>query len=219
MNIHLPEDLSTWVNSMTRLELMGLGLRSLPDALGDLYKLEVLQLGRNALGGTGVEGEGGYNNNTREEGCRALGRLNNLKTLGLEYNGFETWLPACIGDLGDGDGSGNVKGSLEDLDVGGNMFGIRIHDLPPSWKGMTGLEILRMSYCALKTIPPVVQNYMTGLKVLKVNINELTGVPDGLYLHGLKVLDLGHNRIQPEDMDVNVGVVAGVLRKYPDLVW
>ena len=199
---------------------MGLGLRLLPDSLGGLYKLEVLQLGRNALGSTiegGESGRGDYTN-TREEGCRALGRLNNLKTLGLEYNGFESWLPACIGDLANEDGNG---GTLEELDIGGNMFGTRMHDLPPAWKRMTALEILRMSYCALKTIPPVVQNYMSGLKVLKVNINELTGIPDGPYLHRLKVLDLGHNRIQPEDMDIDidVGVVADVLRKYPDLVW
>jgi len=204
---------------MTRLELTGLGLRLLPDSLGGLYKLEVLQLGRNALGrtieGGGEWGEGNYSN-TREEGCRTLGTLNNLKTLGLEYNGFASWLPACIGDLGNGNGNG---ASLEELDIGGNLFGTRMHDLPPAWKRLTGLKILRMSYCALKTIPPVVQKFMVGLKVLKVNINELTGIPDGPYLHRLKVLDLGHNKIQREDMDTDVGVVAGVLRKYPGLVW
>lgn len=123
MNIRLPRSIGKLEN-LRILRLYGAldardsgqaagnrNIKSLPDSIGDLRNLEVLDLGRNGL--TAVP--------------PAIARLSNLKTLRLEYNDLRT-LPAFVGNLP----------NLKELSLDSNG---RAVVLPASLAKLKGLKI------------------------------------------------------------------------------
>lgn len=120
MNVRLPRSIGKLQN-LRILRLYGAldardsgrtrNIKSLPETLGDLRKLEVLDLGRNGL--TAVP--------------PAIARLSKLKTLRLEYNDLRT-LPAFLGNLS----------NLQEISLDSNG---RAVVLPASLANIKGLKI------------------------------------------------------------------------------
>ena len=157
---------------VTRLELPGNGLTGpIPDALGNLVNLGVLNLGGNALTGP-IPSE--------------LGRLVNLEWLGLWDNELTGPVPAWLGNLtglrelhlGDNALTGPIPSelgrlvNLEELSLGGNELTGPV----PAWLGnLTGLRELHLGDNALTGPIPSELERLVNLEGLGLGDNELTG--------------------------------------------
>ena len=157
---------------VTRLELPGNGLTGpIPDALGNLVNLGVLNLGGNALTGP-IPSE--------------LGRLVNLEWLGLWDNELTGPVPAWLGNLtglrelhlGDNALTGPIPSelgrlvNLEELSLGGNELTGPV----PAWLGnLTGLRSLDLGGNALTGPIPSELERLVNLEWLGLGDNELTG--------------------------------------------
>ena len=117
MSVSLPRSISKLEN-LRVLRLYGAieptqqrKIKSLPDTIADLRKLEVLDLGRNGLNAVPPQ----------------IAALSNLKTLRLEYNNLRA-VPAFVG---------NFK-NLKELSLDANQ---KIANLPPSMAKLKGLRV------------------------------------------------------------------------------
>ena len=179
---------------VTWLELPGNGLKGpIPDALGNLVNLGVLNLGNNALTGP-IPSE--------------LGRLVNLEWLGLWDNELTGPVPAWLGNLtglrelhlGDNALTGPIPSELGRL-VNLEELGLWDNELTgpvPAWLGnLTGLRSLNLGDNALTGPIPSELGRLVNLEWLGLWDNELTGpVPAWLgNLPGLRELHLGGNAL------------------------
>ncbi len=122
-------------------------LGSIPLELGNLAKLEVLDLGANALTGT-IPPE--------------LGQLGNLRQLNLRRNILQGQIPPELGSLGE----------LRRLVLGVNLL---THTIPPELGDLAELTNLSLDRNRLEgTIPPELGN-LTKLTLLRLDWNELEG--------------------------------------------
>ena len=151
---------------VTRLELPGNGLTGpIPDALGNLVNLGVLNLGGNALTGP-IPSE--------------LGRLVNLEALRLWDNELTGPVPAWLGNLT----------GLRSLNLRGNDL---TGSIPADLGTLVNLGVLDLGDNALTGSVPAWLGNLTGLRWLHLGRNELTGpIPaelgnlanlESLYLH------------------------------------
>ena len=168
--LYLPEE----IGNLTHLELLNLGknrLMTLPSEIGCLKHLKSLYLDKNQL--TELPQEIGeltqlrmlYLGSNQLADCPAsLGRLKNLETLELEDNRF-TLFPSAIESLLE----------LEVLDLHGN----RIRALPPGIGGLSRLRSLDLRFNNLEDLPDELA-LLDNLKVLLLEGNPLTGLPPAL---------------------------------------
>ena len=178
-------------NGLTILDLAGLGLEQLPDAIGNLTSLETLYLGGNQL--TAVPD--------------AIGNLTSLKELRLDSNQL-TAVPDAIGNLT----------SLEALYLSGNQFTavpdaigkltslktLWLHDnqltvIPDAIGNLTSLKTLFLSGNQLTAVPNAIGN-LTSLETVTLYGNQLTAVPDAIgNLTSLETLALNDSPL-PDDV-------------------
>ncbi len=219
---------------VVKLELMDNGLRSgLPESIGDLTELEVLQLGKNDIVG---------------QLPASIGELSDLRELILEENDIFGELPVEMSKLGDLEVlnlfsnrfSGEIPGWVSDLvelralDFGSNRFG---GEIPPVLADLRRLKVLRLDDNDLEgEIPPAIGNLreveelllsgnelsgsipaefggLRSVKWLRLQSNLLSGaIPDELsQLSNLIELDLNNNRLEgplPEWLSEFEGLTA-----------
>ena len=139
---------TTAAGRVTRLELPGNGLTGpIPDALGNLVNLGVLNLGDNALTGP-IPSE--------------LGRLVNLEWLGLWDNELTGPIPARLGNLT----------GLRELHLGDNAL---TGPIPSELGRLVNLEELGLWDNELTGPVPAWLGNLTGLRSLDLGGNALTG--------------------------------------------
>ena len=133
---------------VTRLELPGNGLTGpIPDALGNLVNLGVLNLGGNALTGP-IPSE--------------LGRLVNLEELGLWDNELTGPVPAWLGNLT----------GFQSLDLGGNAL---TGPIPSELERLVNLEWLGLGDNELTGPIPAELGNLANLESLVLSWNPLSG--------------------------------------------
>ena len=186
-----------WVCGATDLEVLLLDnnqISSLPKALNELKKLERIYWRNNTLSDRKVK-------IPRMDGILKLDltgnrlsklpkihRFGKLEELVLEENSFQkipTWR------------SRRLK-RLKELDLSSNPIII-----DKRWYGLLDhIEILKLNKCELETIHPSFYR-MVSLKELQVQMNNLTGIPDGISdLSGLTKLSFYKNNLSslPDDL-------------------
>jgi internalin A len=172
---------------MIVLHLSRLGLRSLPEGLGQLTGLLGLDLSDNQLASL----------------PERIGQLTGLELLDLSGNQL-TSLPEWLGQLTGlqelylsgnqlaslPEGLGQLTG-LQTLDLRGNQLASL-----PEWLGqLTGLQTLDLSGNQLASLPEGL-GQLTGLQALYLSRNPLASLPEGLgQLTGLQALDLSDNQL------------------------
>lgn len=158
--------------SITANELQGV----LPDNLGDLSELEVLNLSSNRMYGSLPY---------------SLFRLKKLTVLQLSGNSFSGNIPAEISNLT----------NLKVLSLSGNQLN---GNIPPQIGNLSNLEILTLDNNQLfGFIPPELGN-LQRIRILTASNNQLEGtVPDSfLKLRGnLKGFSLENNLIEPSVLE------------------
>ena len=146
-------------------------LTELPEALGQLTRLQKLNLSRNQL--TSLP--------------ESLGRLTQLETLNLSRNHL-TSLPESLGQLGQlralhlsdnqlttlGESLGRLA-NLQTLNLDGNQ----LTSLPESLGQLTVLQNLHLSYNQLTALPESL-GQLTHLQTLNLSYNQLTSLPESL---------------------------------------
>lgn len=172
-----------------RLDLSGLGLQSLPDALSMLSELTVLNLANNKL----------------SELPRTFSDLKKLNNLDLRRNRFENF-PSVLGSLNLG--SLNLSAnSLSDVSGLADCSGLRVCDL--SFNHLSSLQegfardnalrTLNLSGNFFKEIPQSLKE-LSGLERLNLSQNMLSEVSDTLgCLEDLLVINLSDNKISRID--------------------
>ena len=140
---------------------------TIPDALGDLTNLEMLDLEVNGLTGTIPD---------------ALGDLANLKILDLTSNRLTGTIPDALGDLA----------SLQQLWLYRNDF---VGPIPDALGNLVNLEILGLLGNHLSGTIPDALRRLENLRWLSIGGNALTGpIPDFLgSMTSLEALGLGGN--------------------------
>ncbi len=191
-----------------RLDLIGLGLESLPDELSSLSELVVLNLANNRL----------------SELPQSLSNLKKLNNLDLRRNRFERF-PLVLGtlDLGSlnlsanslSDVSGlshcsslrvcdlsfNNLSSLQEgfakdnilrtLNLSGNFF----KEIPQSLKGLSGLERLNLSQNMLSEVSDVL-GCLDELLVINLSDNEISRLDESFFSLGLEEIELSANALR-----------------------
>lgn len=84
-------------------------------------------------------------------------QLGALRRLELQYNRFEGGAPPLLGELT----------ALEELNLGGNLWGGAAPDLPPAYAQLRRLRCLTLTNCELGALPPVARG-LSSLQLLKV---------------------------------------------------
>ncbi|MGW1889543.1 COR domain-containing protein [Streptomyces sp. NPDC002004] len=176
------------------LDLSGLGLESLPEALGDLTHLTTLKLNDNGL----------------TELPAWLSRLTGLKALSVAENGLRV-LPDAIGDLTRLESlsfSSNrltrvpeTIGRLSRLDSL-SLDNNRLTEVPASIGNLTRLTRLMLHANELHALPETLRN-LTRLRWIALGNNEIRALPEGFTeLTQLAELWLHENRLTvvPEDI-------------------
>ena len=121
---------------------------TLPDEIGDLEALFVLQLGENQLSGTLPD---------------TLANLTNLQTLHLMENQFSGTLPLWMGSLT----------NLEQVDLTYNTFS---GSIPDTLCKLSNLETLNIGYNQLTGAIPTCLGNLTSLTSLVLGGNQLSGI-------------------------------------------
>jgi internalin A len=155
------------IGQLTKLETLNLDgnqLTALPPKIGQLTKLETLSLGGNQL--TALPPE--------------IGQLTNLQTLSLDGNQL-TALPPEIGQLT----------NLETLSLGRN----ELTALPPEIGQLTNLRFLWLPGDQLTALPPEI-GQLTNLRTLNLDRDQLTALPPEIgQLTNLQTLNLDDNQL------------------------
>ena len=159
------------LGNLPRLEELDLGDNDLsgpiPAALGNLARLEELDLGRNDLTGPIPA---------------ALGNLSRLEELDLSRNDLTGPIPAALGNLS----------RLEELDLSRNDL---TGPIPAALERLSNLEGLSLSWNDLSGPVPAWLGNRSGLRTLYLSGNDLTGpIPSELrHLVDLRGLSLSWN--------------------------
>ncbi|KAL9956290.1 hypothetical protein ACROYT_G037750 [Oculina patagonica] len=163
--------------TLKSLDLSANNISKLPDTMGELKKLEKLQLGSTICE---LERRAFQNGNWLLTLPSSFGWMVNLQKLHLDENQLVE-LPESFGSLV----------NLEWVDFGQN----RLQSLPPSFCSLARLWYLQLSQNYLKTLPDNFGN-LTSLIELRLNNNYLTELPSSFAnLTNLQTLDLFHNEL------------------------
>ncbi|MFN8413766.1 MAG: COR domain-containing protein [Anaerolineales bacterium] len=156
----------------TKLNLSDMSLTELPESIGELTQLQVLNLGHNwTVGDDGDE----WNHLTVLP--KSLGELSQLKSLDLSCNQFME-LPEFIGKLTE----------LETLSVYKN----HLETLPDSLERLAKIESLEIDDNKFKKVPDVIGRFLL-LKHLNLSANGFTEIPEWiLNLQDLEFLSFGN---------------------------
>jgi len=169
----------------TKLDLSGLGLRTLPDAVEQLTTLRSLNVANNQLTTvpaavwqlTALQTLNVIGNQIAKL-PEAMEQLTALEALYVAYNQLEA-LPEAVWQLK----------ALQDLDIDYNMLGT----LPEAVGQLKLLQELSVSGNQLVILPPSLGQLM-ALQTLHVSHNLLTTLPDSLaHCTRLTKLDVSHN--------------------------
>jgi Leucine-rich repeat (LRR) protein len=212
-------------NQASSLDLAGLGLDSLPPALGRLTQLTELNLGRNRL--TGLPGWiGGLTSLTRLNltGNRLtslpdqLGDLTALTELSLRGNQLAA-LPDAVGNLGrlaDLDATGNqltdLPGRIGDLAAltSLDLTGNQLTGLPAGIGDLRKLVSLSLTRNHLSVLPEEIGR-LVQLIHLHLAWNRLTALPESIgHLKALTRLDLSRNHLR--SLPARVGELVALTR-------
>ena len=166
---------------------------SIPESLGQLDQLQVLDLGGNALTGT-IPPE--------------LAQLGQLRELSLGHNQLTGTIPQSLGQLGrlrvldltDNRLTGDVPselgqlGQLQSLDLSYNQL---TETIPQSLGQLSQLQVLRLGHNQLMGTIPSELGRLNQLQELNLDINQLTETipPELGQLSQLQELNLGHNQL------------------------
>jgi len=173
----------------TELSLDGLGLSSLPEQIGDLTALKVLNLSSNRLttlperiGDLAALTSLDLSDNRLTTLPERIGDLTALKVLSLGSNQLTT-IPERIGDLT----------ALTYL----NLYGNQLTTLPERIGDLTALKYLNLGSNQLTTLPERIGD-LTALKFLNLAGNQLTTLPERIGgLAALTYLNLYGNPLTP----------------------
>ena len=188
------------LGNLSKLEELDLSHNSLsgsiPSSLGNLSKLETLDLASNSLSGTVPS---------------SLGNLSELKTLYLGSNSLTGTIPSSLGNLSKLERlylahnslSGSILSSLGNLS---QLEELLLYDnslsgtIPSSLGNLSKLETLHLAGNSLSGTVPSSLGNLSKLEVLELDRNRLSGtVPGSLgNLSMLEELDLGHNSLTGE---------------------
>ncbi len=182
---------------------------TLPDEIGDLTGLKILELYANQISGeipstignlTGLTWLSLRGNQLIGTIPPETGNLINLEHLYLFENQLEGSIPAEIGNL--------VK--LKYLLLQNNML---TGPIPDEICNLTGLNYLSMNYNQLSDSIPACIGNLTGLIDLSLDNNQLTGsIPTGIgNLTGLSTLNLSNNQL--------MGSIPAEIGKLTKLGW
>ena len=159
----LPDSIGN-LSSLQVLNLSSNEISSLPDSIGNLSSLTSLNLHSNKL----------------TDLPESIKKLNSLLTLSLSRNQFKK-LPESIIKLG----------SLRELVISGNPF----VSFPVLIFNLKNLRSLEVGYLQLSTIPESIKN-LSSLQELSLYGNQLISLPDSIGdLKSLKELNLESNRL------------------------
>lgn len=171
----------------TKLDLSGLGLTELPESLGQLTKLEFLNLNNNQLTAlpesigqlTQLDGLYLYNNQLTAL-PESIGQLTKIEFLNL-YNNQLTALPESIGQLT----------RLQELILSHNQF-----TALPEWLGqLTQLQVLNLDANPLTALQESLVQ-LKQLRALSFANSQLTALPESLgQLTQLQGLSLDNNQL------------------------
>ncbi|EXC54608.1 Receptor-like protein 12 [Morus notabilis] len=189
----------------------------LPDSIGNLKSLTILNLGECNLSGTIPSSISNLSQLQRLDLSinsfnvpSSLGNLTRLEDLDLSSNRFNGELPSSLGnliklkcfDLSQNSFSGHIPFSLgnlmqlEDLDSSWNSFS---GEIPPTLGNLRQLGLLRLSSNVLTGDFPLSLANLNRLSVLDLSCNQLTKLFDPFNalekLAGLTSLDLSNNSI------------------------
>ena len=192
-------------------------LGSIPQELGGLSNLEVLQLSRNDLSGSIPSSLGNLSNlqrlalNGNELSGSipsSLGNLTNLRELRLHGNDLSGSIPSSLGnltnlqrlDLYHNDLSGSIPSSLGNLT---NLRHLWLGDnrlsgsIPSSLGNLTNLQVLALYNNRLSGSIPSSLGNLTNLRELRLRNNDLSGsIPSSLgNLTNLQLLQLRANQL------------------------
>jgi internalin A len=187
------------------LNISGLGLTSLPEAIFNLTAIKQLRLSANQLtalsesiGCFSTLNELHLNSNSLRALPEAIGRLTSLKQISLSNNRLTT-LPKAIGRLT----------SLRQLFMSGNEFA----ELPEAIRGLTGLRELDLANNKITGLPNAIDE-LTELRELNLANNQITDLPAelsrlarlrALYLHGNTGINLPAEVLGPTFDEVRKG--------------
>ncbi len=183
----LPQD----IGNLTRLQVLLAGynqLKSLPETLGQLHRLEKLYLRRNQL----------------KSLPDTFGQLHRLQTLDLSWNRLQP-LPDTFGQLSrlqELSLWGNQLNSLPE--TFGNLSNLQwlslrrnqLNSLPDTFGQLHRLQTLDLSWNRLQSLPETFGN-LSNLQTLYLYKNQLNSLPDTFgQLHRLKYLNLAGNQLK-----------------------
>lgn len=172
----LPDDIGC-LSKLDILNLKGCRLTQLPDSIGDLGCLRSLGLRSNCL--TSLPA--------------TFGKLRALRALGAGENRLAT-LPDSIGDLV----------SLRELVLGKN----ELSSLPATMGGLVNLQLLVLAENKLQSLPDGIGS-MTSLKECYLSGNMLTSLPDSIgKLTGLRKLVLDSNPLDEASLRLARGLAS-----------
>ena len=170
-----------------RLDLSNLQLSALPEAIGQLSKLQVLDLSRNQLSAL-PEAIGQLSKlqrlslfgNQLSALPEAIGQLSKLQTLILSNNQLSA-LPEAIGQLSE----------LQTLYLSGNQLSA----LPEAIGQLSRLQTLHLSNTQLSALPEAI-GQLSKLRELDLSGNQLSVLPEAIgQLSELQKLDLSSNQL------------------------
>jgi internalin A len=190
------------VSRATELNLSGLGLTALPEAIGNLAQLQSLNISNNhltalpeAIGNLAQLRRLDVSQNQLTGLSEAIGKLTQLHGLYISGNQL-TGLPEAVGKLT----------QLESLYISGNQ----LTGLPEAIGRLTQLESLWAFANQLKALPEVIGN-LAQLESLNLSLNQITALPYAmrrltslteLFLHDNPALPLPAELLGPTAGDV-----------------
>ncbi|MEH2259491.1 COR domain-containing protein [Nostoc sp.] len=195
---------------LTKLDLSGRGLTTLPPKIGQLTNLQTLYLYNNQLSSlppeigqlTNLQTLNLYNNQLSSLPSE-IAQLTNLQSLYLDSNQLSS-LPPEIGQLTNLQTlnlSSNQLSSLPSL-VGQltnlqslYLIGNQLSSLPSEIDQLTNLQILNLYNNQLSSLPPEIRQ-LTNLQTLNLYNNQLSSLPSEIgQLTNLQTLDLRSNQL------------------------
>jgi len=197
----------------TKLDLRNMGLTEVPEAIGQLTRLQELYLSNDPFDISSKA------NNQISSLPEAIGQLSRLQVLSLSGNSISSW-PEAIGrltrlqqlDIRENSISSLPEAigqltRLQKLDLSNDMRDIRdiffdrrkaknqISSLPEAIGQLSGLQVLNLGRNSISSLPEAI-GQLSGLQVLHLDENSISSLPEAIgQLSGLQKLYLQGNSI------------------------